>query len=145
MEGGGGEACGIRVMIALRASAILSILVAALYLRGFVLVIHTVGVDSTIWLMLVGVIVPLVPGVLALFGRATILLPVAWGWQLGVHLPKVLTPHPQVSPEILWMMRSNGGNVFASGPDYYGMILVGAALVGLVLYLFWYSGQSERK
>jgi hypothetical protein len=132
-------------MTALRVSAVLSILVAALYVRGLIVAIQYGGLnESTIWLMLVGVAAPLIPGVLALFGRATVLLPVAWGWLLGVHLPKLLVIRPQITPEMMQMMRKDGGNLFMVGPDYYGMALVGIALVGLGLYFYAYYKQGVR-
>jgi hypothetical protein len=132
-------------VIALRASAILSILVSALYLHGLFLYVHSgLPIDNSIWLMIVGVGVPLISGLLAVFGRMTILLPIAWGWQLGVHLPKLLVSRPQIPPEMIQMMKKGGGNLYVIGPDYSGMAVVAVAIVGLGLYLFAYYRQGVR-
>jgi hypothetical protein len=136
-------------MIALRSSAILSILVSALYLHGLLLAFHTVqSIDWTIWLLVLGVLVPLIPGLLALFGRATALLGIAWGWQLGVHVPRALTPQPQMTPEMMkmaqQMVREHGGNFSVVGPSYYPMVLAAVAVLGAALYLIAYFRGETR-
>ncbi len=131
-------------MTALRISAILSILVAAFYVHGVYLAVRFGGpFDSAIWALLVGIAVPLVPGVLALFNRATFLLPAAWGWTLGVHLPRLLVPRPPLPMDMIkQMLKNNGGAFYAVGPDYFGMALAAVAIVGLALY--GYSYYRER-
>ena len=132
-------------MTALRLSAILSILVAAFYVQGVVAVIrYGTPLDGTIWVLLVGIAVPLVPGVLALFGRATFLLPAAWGWTLGVHLPKLLVPRPSVPMNLIRPMMKGSGNIFIIGPDYFGMALVAAAVIGLALCGFSYYREGPH-
>jgi hypothetical protein len=127
-------------MTALRISAILSILVAAFYVQGVIAVVRFGGpYDSAIWALLVGIAVPLVPGVLALLGRATFLLPAAWGWTLGVHLPKLLVPRPPLPMDLIRQtLKTGGGRIFSVGPDYFGMALVAVAIVGLALCGFSY-------
>ena len=131
-------------MTALRLSAILSILVAAFYVQGLIAILRSgMPLDSTIWVVLVGIAVPLVPGVLALFDRATFLLAAAWGWQLGVHLPKLLMPRPQLPMDLVRQSLNAGGRIFVIGPDYFGMGLVAVAIIGLALCGFSY--YRERR
>jgi hypothetical protein len=133
-------------MTALRISAILSILVAAFYVHGFYLAMRFGGpYDSAIWALLVGIAVPLVPGLLALFNRATFLLPAAWGWVLGVHVPRLLVPHPPLPMEMIKrMLKNSGGTIYAVGPDYFGMAIVAVAVIGLALCgLSYYREQSS--
>jgi hypothetical protein len=131
-------------MTALRLSAILSILVAAFYTQGLVTIVRFGGpLNNTIWLLLVGIVVPLVPGVLALFNRATFLLPAAWGWALGVHLPKLLIPRPPLPMDLIRQtLKTGGGQIFVVGPDYFGMALVAVAIVGLALCCFSYYREQ---
>jgi hypothetical protein len=122
-------------MTALRLSAILSILVAAFYVQGAVTAVKYGGLDRAIWLLLVSIAVPLVPGVLALFNRVTFLLAAAWGWSLGMHLPKLLIPRPPLPMDLIQQtLRSGGGRIYVIGPDYFGMAIVAVAIVGLALY-----------
>jgi hypothetical protein len=131
-------------MTALRLSAILSILVAAFYVQGVIAVIGHGAPFDVICLLLVGIAAPLVPGVLALFGRATFLLPAAWGWTLGVHLPKLLIPDPALPMDMIRAMTQERGHVFIIGPDYFGMAFVAVAIVGLALCGFsYYREQSS--
>jgi hypothetical protein len=129
-------------MTALRVSAILSILVAAFYVHGFYTVLRFGGpFDSAIWALLVGIAVPLVPGVLALFDRATFLLPAAWGWALGVHLPRLLVPRPPLPMDLIQKtLKTGSGQIYVIGQDYFGMAIVAVAIVGLILY-----GVGTRK
>ncbi len=123
-------------MTALRLSAILSILVAAFYVHGVLTVVRFGGpFDNTIWILLFGIAVPLVPGVLALFDRAIFLLPAAWGWALGVHLPKLLVPRPPLPMDLIRQtLKTGGGSIYVVGQDYFGMAIVAVATVGLTLY-----------
>jgi hypothetical protein len=131
-------------MTALRISAILSILVAAFYVHGLYVIIRFDGpFDSTVWALLLGIAVPLVPGVLALFNRATFLLPAAWGWALGVHLPRLLIPRPPLPADLIRQtLKTGGGRIYVVGPDYFGMTLVAVATVGLALYGYAYYRES---
>jgi hypothetical protein len=145
VESGGGEIVWDAHVIALRASAILSILVSVLYLQGLLLYVHSgLPIDNSIWMMIVTVSVPLISGLLAVFGRMTILLPIAWGWQLGMHLPRLLIVRPQIPPEMIQMMKKGGGSFYVIGPNYPGMAAVAIAFVGLGLYLFAYYKQGVR-
>jgi hypothetical protein len=125
-------------MTALRISAILSILVAGFYVQGCIAVIEAGAPFNAICLVLVGTAVPLVSGLLALSGRATFLLPAAWGWTLGVHLPKLLIPPPALSAEMVRSLMKDHGRFFVTGPDHFGMALVAVAIVGLALCGFHY-------
>jgi hypothetical protein len=130
-------------MTALRLSAILSILVAALYAYGVsVQLAHGVYGGAVIAWMLMFVIVPLAAGVLALSSRATFLLPASWGWVLGVFLPKVLMPRPQMPANMVHEMLKVGDRVYVIGPDYQAMAVACVALLGLVLC--GYSYYRER-
>jgi hypothetical protein len=131
-------------MIALRLSAVLAILVGLVYVEGLVFEFQYSGVSGiTTWHALADVLIPLVPGVLALFGRATFLLPAVWGWVLGVHLPRVLLPRPPLPMEWIRQTLSKGGRIFVVGPDYIGMVLVAVAILGLVLYGFGYYRERN--
>jgi hypothetical protein len=133
-------------MTALRLSAILSILVAAFYVHGLYLAVRFGGpFDSAIWALLAGIVVPLVPGVLALFGRATFLLAAAWGWALGVHVPKLLVPRPPLPMNLIQQsMKTFGGRIYVVGPDYFSMAIAAAGIVGLVLCGVSYYREQVR-
>jgi hypothetical protein len=130
-------------MTALRLSAILSILVAAIYVQGGIAAIgHSAPID-VVCLLMVGIAAPLVPGVLAFWGRATFLLPAAWGWTLGVHLPKLLIPAPALPTELVRSLTKSHGRVFITGPDYFGMALVTTAVIGLALCGYSYYREQH--
>jgi hypothetical protein len=133
-------------MTALRISAILSILVAAFYVHGFYLAVRFGGpYDSAIWALLVGIAVPLVPGLLALFGRATFLLAAAWGWALGVHVPRLLVPRPPLPMDLIRQsLKTFGGRIYVVGPDYFSMAIAAAAIIGLVLCGVSYYREQPR-
>jgi len=132
-------------MTALRLSAILSIVVAALYAYGMsVQLAHGTYGGATIAWMLMFVIVPLVAGILALLDRATFLLAASWGWVLGVFLPKALMPRPQMPADMVREMLKKGNTVFVIGPDYHAMALAAVAVLGLALYGYSYYREQER-
>jgi hypothetical protein len=78
------------------------------------------------WLMyLTSLLVTLVPGLLALFGRTPIFLPVAWGWVLGGALPQLLyLPQP---------LKGLGIHI-DYGRNYLDIAACTIAVAGLVLY-----------
>jgi hypothetical protein len=122
---------------AIRISAVLAILVGAVYAEGLYLGLRAGAWQAGTWgVLLVGALVPIVPGVLALMGRMPVLLLATWGWVLGVHLPKLLIPRPQIPAAMLAMMAQHGANAFAGGPDYPGMVMVATAVAGIALVLF---------
>ena len=100
------------------------------------------GLDPTILWILIFVLVPLIPGVLALFGRATFLLPAAWGWVLAISLPKLLMSNPAMPNDAI-PPTITGGHAFTIGPDYFSMALVGVAILGLTLYGYGYYRAQE--
>ncbi|HEY1632102.1 MAG TPA: hypothetical protein VGF56_12375 [Rhizomicrobium sp.] len=106
---------------AIRLSAVLAIVVGALYAQGLYGVLKADGAHWMWPVFALGVLMPLVPGVMALLGRAVFLLALAWGWVLGVYVPKLLTQLlTPVSPAI----------------DRANLVMVCLALAGLALYLF---------
>ncbi|HEY5337142.1 MAG TPA: hypothetical protein VIJ85_02975 [Rhizomicrobium sp.] len=120
-----------------RISAVLAILIGAIYAQGLYLGLRAFAWQHGSWRVLaIGALIPLVAGVFALAGRMTILLPIAWGWVLGVHLPKLLLPRPQMPPEVVARMAQSGAHVVAPPPDYAGMAMCAVAFIGLALYLY---------
>jgi hypothetical protein len=132
-------------MTALRISAILSVLVAAFYVQGVITAVRVgAPLDGAIWALLLGIVVPLVPGVLSLFNRATFLLSAAWGWTLGVHLPRLLVPRPPLPMDMIkQVLKNGGGTIYAVGPDYFGMALVATAVIGLALCGYSYYREQH--
>jgi len=129
-------------MIALRASALLSILLAFAYiLRLHVILQNDRSDSSTFWVGSLLVAVPLVAGIWGLFGRATVPLAVAWGWQFGEHLPKALSPPPYISSigmnDMMHAMVNRSG-YYIAGPDYDGIAVCIVSFIGLGLYLLAY-------
>jgi len=129
-------------MIALRASALLSILLAFAYILRLHLILQNSRADSsTFWVGSLIVAVPLVAGIWGLFGRATVPLAVAWGWQFGEHLPKALSPPPYISSigmmDMMHAMVDRSG-FYNAGADYGGIAVCIVSLIGLGLYLSAY-------
>jgi len=106
---------------AIRVSALLAVVVAVLYAQGLWQVFAIAGIRSYWMIFALGVLIPLVPGILALMGRMTSLLLLAWGWELGVHLPNTL----------MQLLAPAG-----PGPERGDLVITVLALVGLALYLF---------
>jgi hypothetical protein len=100
-------------------------------------------VDLTLVLMLVNVVVTLVPGVLALFGRSHALLPVAFGWLLASSLPKLLMVPLQMD-----LLRKLSGTIQTSsfvGPYAYWGTLCMIEGVGLALYFVGVHRQDQER
>lgn len=105
---------------AIRLSALLAIVVGALYAQGLYLALRS-GAGGLWPVLAIGVLVPLVPGVLALMGRMPSLLLLAWGWVLGVHLPKMLAILLAPTPMPI---------------DRSAVVIVSLAAAGTALYLY---------
>jgi hypothetical protein len=131
---------------AIRLSAVLAIVVGAIYAQGLYLGLEAGAWQSGAWrLLALGALIPLVPGVLALAGRFTFLLPLVWGWVLGVHLPKMMTPNPALPPELVTRVQQRGGHISAITPDRGSLIIVGLAIAGIALYLFGFYRQISSR
>jgi hypothetical protein len=126
-----------RVDASIRISAILAIVVGALYAQGLFLSLRSGAGDGTWPIIAIGVAMPMVPGVLALMGRMPSLLLLAWGWVLGVYLPKLLSR--------LLVPAMPGVKVLYPAPDRSGIVMVSLALAGLALYfLAVYRQRGEH-
>lgn len=73
-----------------RASGIIAMLLSIPPIVATVWSVRTEGIDATFPLLLLGIAVPLVPGMLAIIDRASALLPVAYGWMLSHTLMQLL-------------------------------------------------------
>jgi hypothetical protein len=134
-------------MIAIRASAVLSVLLGFAYILRLHFILRSPLADSsTFWVGLLLVAVPLATGILALFGRSTTLLAVAWGWQLGEHLPKMLSPPPCLSAAACTMRNAmvDRSGLYNAGLDLDGIAVCVVSVIGLGLYLYAYYRQRVR-
>jgi len=128
---------------AFRISGAVAILMSILPIAGAVWSIRTAGVDSTLPNMLIDILVPLVPGGLALLGRSTVFLPVAYGWLLASLLPKLLlVPHQM---ELLQKTIGNVHTISGVGLYAYWGMLCAIAATGLALYLLGVYRQNEER
>ena len=127
-------------MIERRISAILAILIGAIYAQGLYLGLRANAWQDGTWRVLA--IGALVPGILALAGRATILLPVVWGWMLGVHLPRLLSSVPRM-PDTVVSHMGQRMLVVSPEPNYGAMAICAVAFIGLGLYLYGYYRENK--